>query len=122
MEPRPIHDDDDLQVAKAEMRRLWDAQDASDVRRLADWGMLLDLYEASLVEPPRGVDPVAVILAEMDMNGRSRADLAALIGESRASEIISRKRPLTLRMIRRLHCEWNIPAEMLIAEYETVAA
>ena len=122
MEPRPIHDDDDLQVAKAEMRRLWDAQNAADVRRLTDWGMLVDLYEASLVESPREVDPVAVILAEMDMNGRTRGDLAAIIGENRASEIINRKRPLTLRMIRRLHRVWNIPAEMLIAEYETVAA
>lgn len=122
MEPRPIHNEDDLQVAMKAMQRLWDAKDAVDIQRLADWGMLVDLYESSLIAPPRGLDPVAVIVAEMKMSGRTRADLAALVGQNRATELLSRKRSLTLPMIRRLHQEWNIPAELLIAEYEIAAA
>lgn len=122
MEPRPIHNKDDLRAAMEEMRRLWEAEDARDVQRLADWGTLVDLYESSLIAPPRGLDPVAVIVADMEMNGRTRGDLAAIVGQNRATELMGRKRPLTLPMIRRLHREWGIPAELLIAEYEIAAA
>ena len=122
MEPRPIHNKDDLRAAMEEMRRLWDAEDARDVRRLADWGTLVDLYEASLIAPPRGLDPVSVIVADMEMNGRTRGDLAAIVGQNRATELMGRKRALTLPMIRRLHREGGIPAELLIAEYEIAAA
>ncbi|WP_293899078.1 hypothetical protein [Phenylobacterium sp.] len=75
-----------------------------------------------MIGPPSAVDPVAVILADMEMNGRSRADLAAILGQNRATEIIGRRRALTLQMIRRIHREWQIPADMLIAEYDTAAA
>ena len=122
MEPRPIHNDEDLRVAMTAMQQIWDAEDAVDIQRLADWGVLVDLYESSLIAPPRGLDPVAVIVAEMEMSGRTRADLAALVGQNRATELLGRKRSLTLPMIRRLHQEWNIPAELLIAEYEIAAA
>ena len=122
MEPRPIHNENDLRDAMDEMHRLWDAEDARDVQRLADWGMLVDLYESSLIAPSGGLDPVAVIVAEMEMSGRTRADLAAIVGQNRATELLGRKRALTLPMIRRLHREWNIPAELLIAECEIAAA
>ena len=122
MEPRPIHDERDYETALREIRRLWDAVSPADVRRLADWGALVDLYETGQMTVPAGLDPVAVIQAEMEMNGRTRADLAALLGQNRATEILGRKRPLTLPMIRRLHREWGIPAEMLIAEYEMARA
>ncbi len=74
MEPRPIHNENDLRAAMDEMRRLWDAEDPLDIQRLADWGMLVDLYESSLIAPPRGIDPVAVIVAEMETNDRMRGD------------------------------------------------
>ena len=119
MEIRPIHNADELAAAKDEIARLWDATSDEDVQRLADWADLIDRYEASQIEPPRHVDPVAVITAEMEMNGRTRADLADLIGQNRATEVLARKRPLTLPMIRAINREWGVPADLLIAEYET---
>ena len=119
MEPKPIHTFAEHKVAMGEVGRLWGTQDAADLRRLADWGELIDLFEARQIKPAQSVDPVAVIRAEMEMNGRTRADLAAIVGQSRATEVLNRKRPLTLPMIRKLvHC-WSIPADLLIAEYET---
>jgi HTH-type transcriptional regulator / antitoxin HigA len=50
--------------------------------------------------------------------GRSHAELAALIGRNRASEILNRVRPLTLEMIRAISEEWKIPAETLTAQYK----
>lgn len=122
MEPRPIHNESELRAAMDEMLRLWDAEAASDIQRLADWGAMVDLYEANLITPQNSLDPVAVIVAEMEMNGRTRGDLAALVGQNRATELIGRRRALTLPMIRRLHREWGIPAELLIAECEIAAA
>ena len=119
MEPKPIHNAVDHKAAMAELERLWGSEDPSDIQRLADWGELIDLYEARRIKPARGLDPVTIIRAEMEMNGRSRADLAAILGQNRATEILNRKRPLTLQMIRRLVREWGIPADMLILEYET---
>ena len=120
MEPKPIHSAAELRAAMAEVERLWTSEDAADGRRLADWGELIDLYEARQITPARALDPVAVIRAEMEMNGRTRADLAAVIGQNRATEILGRKRPLTLAMIRALVGAWGVPADLLIGEYETV--
>jgi antitoxin component HigA of HigAB toxin-antitoxin module len=119
MEIRPIHNTQELAAAKAEIERLWDATGEEDLQRLADWADLVDRYEASKINYPRNLDPVAVIAAEMEMNGRTRSDLAGLIGQSRATEVLARKRPLTLPMIRAIHRVWEIPADLLIAEYAT---
>jgi len=119
MEPRPIHNEDDHRVAIAELARLWNASAPADLTRLADWGELIDLYESRRIKPARGMDPVAVIQAEMEMSGRTRAELALIVGQNRATEILRRKRALTLQMIRGLVREWGIPADLLISEYET---
>jgi antitoxin component HigA of HigAB toxin-antitoxin module len=118
MEIRPIHDAEELAAAKDEIARLWDATSDEDLQRLADWADLVDRYEASRIERPRDLDPVAVITAEMEMNGRTRGELADIIGQSRATEILARKRLLTLPMIRAISRAWSIPADLLIAEYE----
>ncbi len=118
MEPRPVHDEAEYRAALEEIRRLWDAEPGSeDERRLADWGLLVDLYERRLT-PPGAVDPVEIIAAEMEMSGRTRSDLAALIGQARATEILSKVRPLTLPMIRAISAAWDIPADLLIPSYE----
>ena len=60
-------------------------------------------------------DPVSAIRARMDQAGYTQADLAALLGSrSRASEILARRRGLTMEQAYRLHHEWHIPAEALI--------
>lgn len=119
MEIRPIHNAEELAAAKDEIARLWDATSDEDLQRLSDWADLVDRYESGQIERARNVDPIAVIAAEMEMNGRTRSDLAELIGQSRATEILARKRPLTLPMIRAINRAWGVPADLLIAEYQT---
>jgi HTH-type transcriptional regulator / antitoxin HigA len=63
------------------------------------------------------MDPVQAIEAAMAHDGHSRADLAALTGNSRATEMLKRKRALTLPMIRRIAREWPVPERLLVREY-----
>ena len=59
----------------------------------------------------------------MEQSGLTQADLARAIGsQSRASEILRRKRHLTIEMAWALHREWNIPAESLLKPYKLDAA
>ncbi len=63
-------------------------------------------------------DPIEAIQFRMDQMGYKQKDLAEIIGlKSRVSEILNRKRKLTLDMIRKLHLAMNIPTEVLVKEY-----
>ncbi len=53
----------------------------------------------------------------MKMNGLTRADFAALVGQSRATEILRRNRALTLPMIRKIVRAWHVPERVLVQEY-----
>lgn len=75
----------------------------------------------------RKPDPVEAILFRMEEQGLRQKDIAAIVGgKNRASEVLSRKRPLTLAMIRALHEKLGIPPELLIqqpiAEYRVSSA
>ena len=83
---------------------------------------LVEAYESErwTIEAP---DPISAIEHVMEARGLRQKDLAALIGsQSRASEVLSRRRPLTLPMIRALSVEWNLPANVLVLEYELANA
>ena len=70
--------------------------------------------------PPVKADPIEAILFRMDQMGLARKDLTPYIGSiSKVSEVLSRKRPLSLSMIRRLHQGLDIPADILIEDVET---
>lgn len=80
-------------------------------------GMLIDQYENEHfpIELP---DPIEAIKFRMEQMGYTQNDLAKIIGfKSRASEILNRKRKLSLEMIRQLHASLNIPTEVLIQTY-----
>lgn len=65
----------------------------------------------------RKPDPVEAILFRMEEQGLRQTDIARIVGgKNRASEVLSRKRPLTLAMIRALHEKLGIPSELLIQE------
>ena len=65
----------------------------------------------------RRPDPVEAILFRMEQQGLRQKDIAELVGgKNRASEVLSRKRPLTLAMVRALHEKLGIPSELLIRE------
>ena len=59
-------------------------------------------------------DPMDILIAEMEMNDRGQSQQAALIGANHASEMLSRRRPPTLDMIRIFQREWEIPADFLV--------
>ena len=82
--------------------------------------MLADLIEAYEDRTFRidATDPVDFLSAFMAISGRTQNSLARLLGSpSRASEVLRRKRRLTIEMIHRLHDEWGAPADALIEPY-----
>jgi HTH-type transcriptional regulator/antitoxin HigA len=65
------------------------------------------------------VDPVKVLWFAIESMGKSQSDLARILGSrTRASEILNRRRKLTLDMIRKINAEWKIPIDALTDEYE----
>lgn len=67
--------------------------------------------------PIGALNPIAAIRYRMEEGRHTQADLARLLGSrSHASEVLAGKRPLSIAMMRRLHKEWGIPAESLLAE------
>ncbi len=79
---------------------------------------LVQAYEArhDRIDAP---DPIAAILHRMEDMGMSRNDLEPLLGSrSRVSEVLNRKRKLTMEMVRNLHRAMQLPAETLIQDYD----
>ena len=84
--------------------------------RLELLAKLIDDYEKERFKF-RKPDPIEAILFRMEEQGLRQADIAAIVGgKNRASEILSRRRPLTLSMVRALHEKLGIPSELLIRE------
>lgn len=80
-------------------------------------GILIDQYENEHF-PIDLPDPIEAIKFRMEQLGYTQSDLANVVGlKSRASEILSRKRKLSLEMIRQLHEKLNIPTDVLIQAY-----
>lgn len=115
---RPIRTDDDHHRALDEIEALWEAAPGSpEADRLDVLATLVESYETGRY-PIAEANPVETIRSHMELTGRDQSDLAALLGSrARASEILSRRRTLTLDMVRRLAREWGVPAEALIAPY-----
>lgn len=119
MDIQPIRTDDDLSKAIAEIETLWGAErGTADGDKLDVLITLVDRYEDEHY-PIGPAHPVDVLKMHMEMTGRRRADLASLIGSSsRASEVLNRRRALTLDMVHKLNRHWGIPAEYLVVPYE----
>jgi len=125
MDIRPIKTDDDYRWALAEVDKYFDNEPEAgspDGDRFDVLSDLIELYE-SRHHPIEAVKPIEALAAFMVDTGRSQKDLGDLFGSRpRASEILSRKRALTVEMIHALNREWGVPAELLIAPYEKRAA
>lgn len=115
MEIRPIRTQADHKAALARIEALWDARPRTEEHdELEVLSVLVAAYEEQRwpILPP---EPVEAIRFHMEQNGLRSRDLAAVLGsESRASEILNRRRPLTVQMIRAIHDAWSIPLESLI--------
>lgn len=117
MEIRPIRTDDDHRAALVEIEALWGAEDGTaEGDRLDVLATLVEAYEEKRW-PAEELDPIEAIEAAMAHEGRNRSDLASLIGQSRATEILQRKRPLTLKMIRKIAAAWHVPERVLVKDY-----
>jgi HTH-type transcriptional regulator/antitoxin HigA len=119
MEIKPIHTDADYRVALKEISTLMEGDPelgTPDGDRLDILATLVQAYESHHY-PINLPDPIEAIKFRMEQGGLSVKDLEPMIGRSnRVYEILDRTRPLTLRMIRRLHKELGIPADVLIAQ------
>ena len=83
--------------------------------------LLIQKYEDDTVGEFPDPDPIEAIKFKMEQLEMSQKDLADVIGlKSRASEILSRKRPMSINIIRKLSKALSIPADILIQPYETV--
>ena len=115
---KPIRTDADHEEALQEIEALWDSeQDTPEGERLEVLITLVDAYEAAQfpIYPP---DPIDAVLFLMDSRGLTRRDLEPYLGSrARVSEILNRRRPLTLNMIRKLQKGLGIPAEILVQPY-----
>jgi HTH-type transcriptional regulator / antitoxin HigA len=114
----PIRSAADHQSALADIERLWGAEVGTPEGDHLDVLMtLVDAYERE-TWPDEGLDPIDAIKARMENSGRTRKDFEAIAGSSgRASEILNRKRSLTLPMIWKLVSDWKMPADVLVRPY-----
>jgi HTH-type transcriptional regulator/antitoxin HigA len=118
MEIRPIRTEADYQAALAEIDSLFDAAPHTpEGDRLDVLATLVEAYEEQHYSLP-APDPIEAIKYYMESRGLSRRDLEPYIGSrARVAEVLNRKRPLSLEMIRRLHTGLGIAAESLIQPY-----
>ena len=114
-EIKPIRTEADYEAALTEVERLWGAKAGTPKGdRLDVLATLIEVYEERRypIDPP---DPIEAIKFRMEQQGLTRRDLEAMIGtRTRIAEVLTRKRALSIAMIRRLHEKLGIPAEVLI--------
>jgi HTH-type transcriptional regulator/antitoxin HigA len=112
---KPIRSEADYEAALEEIERLWGAKVGTpEGDRLDVLSTLVDAYETEHdpIDPP---DPIAAIRFRMEQQGLTRKELERILGSRvRVSEILNRKRGLSIAMIRRLHETLGIPADVLI--------
>jgi len=119
---RPIRSEADYDAAVEEIERYFENEPEPgtvEADRFDLLALTIQDYERNHwpIEPP---DTVDAIRYRMEVAGYSQADLGRLLGSrQRASDILTRKRTLTMKMAWKLHREWDIPAEALIAPPRT---
>jgi HTH-type transcriptional regulator/antitoxin HigA len=115
---KPIRSEINYENALVRVESLMDAVPNTD--ELEVLATLIENYELKYyaIDAP---DPVEAIKFRMEQEGLIQNDLVALFGnKSRVSEVLNKKRKLTLDMIRNLHQQLNIPFENLLGEYRLV--
>jgi HTH-type transcriptional regulator/antitoxin HigA len=121
---RPIRTEDDYDWAIAEVTKYFENEPeigSEDGNRFA---LLVDLIEAyeNKHYPVKAPDPVSLIKLHLEFRGEKQAAFAELIGsKSRASEILRRKRHMTVSQIYELSSKWGLPADELVKPYHLTA-
>ena len=122
MDIRPVKTPEDYNAALQRIEALMDAEQGSaagdELDLLATLVQVYEQRELQIASP----DPIEFLVNAMDLLGYGQAELAEVLGSrSRASEILNRRRPLTLRQIRQISSAWRLPADSLIGEYALAA-
>ncbi len=114
---KPIRNDGDLKRAFLHLERIFQAEEGTEQADERDVLVtLIEVYEDRHYHFGPA-DPVEAIKFRMEQGGLNPRDLEPYIGPSgRVSEVLNRKRPLSLRMVKRLHEGLKIPYESLLAE------
>ena len=114
---KPIRNDGDLRAAFRQLETIFQAEEGTpeaDEREILV--ALIEAYENQHY-PIGPADPVEAIKFRMEQQGLTPRDLETYIGSSgRVSEVLNRKRPLSLRMVKRLHDGLHIPYESLLGK------
>jgi len=119
---RPLRTEADYDEALEQIERYFEnepKQGTPEADRFDLLALIIEDYERKRwpIESPETIDAIRY---RMETGGYSQADLGRLLGSrQRASDILAKKRPLTMRMAWKLHREWGIPAEVLIAPPRT---
>lgn len=118
MQIRPIKTKADHRAALKEIERLIDARPGTPAGDRLDVLVTLVEHYESQHEPIAPPNPVDALLYHMESRGLSRRDLEPYLGSrARVAEVLNRRRPLTIEMIRKLHAGLGISAEVLIRPY-----
>lgn len=122
MKPKIIRTEEDYEGALIHVEALMDAEPGSrQESELELWSLLIEQYEKEQF-PIEDPDPIEAIRFRMDQLGLQSKDLVKYIGQkSKVSEVLNRKRPLSLTMIRSLHTNLGIPAEILVRETNVIS-
>ncbi len=117
MKPKTLKTKAEYEIAVAHFETLLNARPGTpEADELELFAVLIELYEREHF--PVGMpDPVEAIKFRMEQQGLTRKDLVPYIGnQSKVSEVLNHKRPLSLAMIRALNKELEIPYEVLLQE------
>jgi len=116
---KPIKSDSDYKQALSRLESIFDAPTGTSESDEADiLGLMIDEYEKKHF-PIDAPDPIEAIKIRMEEMQLKQADLINEFGgKSRVSEILNRKRKLTVDMIRRLTVRLNLSPELLISDYQ----
>jgi HTH-type transcriptional regulator/antitoxin HigA len=113
---KPVRNEIDYKEALSNLKQVWEAKpDTKEGDILELLLLVIEKYEAQHYPMPQ-LDPIEAIKYKMEENDLSQKDLVKYFGtKSRVSEVLSRKKPLTLKMIKTLYQNFGIPAEILLS-------
>lgn len=121
MEIRPIKTETDYKSALKKLELIFDAPLGSEESDMADiLGLMIDEYEKKhhFIDAPDPIEAIKIRMEEMQLKQK---DLIGILGgKSRVSEILNKKRKLTVEMIRNLNQKLNLSPELLISDYQIV--
>ena len=125
MEIRPIRTEREHRAALKEIDACWGAKEGSDDGDKLDVLLaLVDVYEERRwpIKVDETFDPIDVLQYAIEELGHTQSELSELGSRSRASEVLSRRRALTVEMTHKIGEAWKIPADLLVRPYKIKGA